>query len=173
MNDRVILVNEHDHEVGNEEKLTAHQKGLLHRAFSIFIFNTLGKMLIHKRASGKYHSGGLWTNACCSHPRPGETLEDAVHRRLKEEFGFDCPLKKVFSFIYKAHIPQGNLTEHEYDHVFEGTYDQTPQPNPEEIEDFAWIAMDELVQDVKKHPEKYTYWFKIALKEYNKRNVRD
>src|SRR3990172_8069436 len=113
MQECVILVDQNDHEIGTEEKLKAHQQGLLHRAFSIFIFNTKHEMLIHKRASQKYHSGGLWTNACCSHPRPGESLDHATHRRLQEEMGMDCALKPIFTFIYKINIQKDNLFEHE------------------------------------------------------------
>lgn len=158
----VILVDENDNEIGTEEKISAHKKGLLHRAFSIFIFDSKGRMLIQKRKKDKYHSGGLWTNACCSHPRPGEDINEAVHRRLKEEMGFDTQLKEIFSFIYKATFDNG-LTEYEYDHVFIGFYDGDVHPNPEEAEDYKWIEVEELTKDVAQHPEKYTVWFKIAL----------
>src|SRR5258708_894916 len=122
MEERVILVNDQDEEIGTEEKMCAHEKGLLHRAFSIFIYNSKGEMLLQRRAKIKYHSGGLWTNACCSHPRKGETIEKAAHRRLKEEFGFDCNLKNAFSFIYQADLDKG-LKEHEFDYVLTGLYD--------------------------------------------------
>ena len=121
-NDKVILVNEHDDMVGIMDKMEAHQQGLLHRAFSIFIFNTKGEMLLQQRAFSKYHSGGLWTNACCSHPLPGEKTEDAAQRRLKEEIGFETSLEKIFDFVYKAAFENG-LTEHEFDHVFAGEYE--------------------------------------------------
>ena len=162
MEEKVILVDENDKEIGTEEKIKAHQEGKLHRAFSIFVFNSRNELLLQKRARTKYHSGGLWTNTCCSHPRPGEVLKEAVHRRLKEEMGFDCQLEEVFSFIYQTKF--GNdLFEHEYDHVFLGRFDGQPVLNPQEAEDWQWIGLEELERDIKENPEKYTYWFKIAL----------
>ena len=164
MKEYVILVDEKDNETGLEEKMKAHEGGKLHRAFSIFIFNPEGKMLLQKRAESKYHCGGLWTNACCSHPRKGETVMEAAHRRLKEEMGFDCELKEAFSFVYKAKFGNG-LTEHEYDHVFTGVYGgPEPIPDKNEVDDFKWIGMIELEKDVSANPDKYTPWFKIALK---------
>ncbi|MGQ9719966.1 MAG: isopentenyl-diphosphate Delta-isomerase [Candidatus Jordarchaeum sp.] len=160
----VTLVDENDKELGSEEKIKTHKEGRLHRAFSIFIFNSKGEMLLQKRAKSKYHSGGLWSNACCSHPRPGENLEYAAHRRLKEEMGFDCDLRKVFHFIYKTSL-DNKLTEHEFDHVFIGDYDGVVKINPEEAEDFKWIKIDILKESVQRHPENYTEWFKIALSE--------
>ena len=161
--EKVILVDEKDNEIGTEEKIKAHQNGgKLHRAFSIFIFNSQGQMLIHKRAKTKYHSPGLWTNACCSHPKPGESLKEAVHRRLKEEMGFDCELEEAFSFIYKADVGNG-LTEWEFDHVFIGRFDGEPEPNPEEVDDWKWMNIDELKKDIEQNPEKYTPWFRIAF----------
>jgi len=165
MKDLVIIVNEQDQELGTEEKLSAHQQGLLHRAFSIFIFNSCKQMLIHQRAHDKYHSGGLWTNACCSHPRQGEELEAAAHRRLTEELGFDCPLQWKMSFIYRIKFERDNLFEHEFDHVFFGVTDQQPQPNPAEVADIAWVELDDLYTDIARHPDKYTYWFKVALEK--------
>ena len=163
MEERVILVNEQDIEVGSEEKLAAHQKGLLHRAFSIFIFNSSGEMLLQKRAKTKYHSGGLWTNACCSHPRHGESIEQAAHRRLREEFGFDCVLERKFSFIYKAELDH-DLTEHEFDHVLTGRYDGVvDQFNAEEIEEYRWISLQALQEEVAQAPEHFTVWFREAL----------
>jgi len=163
MQELVVLVDTNDNQIGTEEKLKAHQEGKLHRAFSVFIFNAKGEMMLQKRASHKYHTGGLWTNTCCSHPRPGEDVQAAAHRRLQEEMGFDCPIKKAFSFIYKVYFKENNLYEHEFDHVFIGYSEKNPQLNPEEAEDFAWVAIDKLKQDIKDHPEKYTYWFKVAL----------
>jgi isopentenyl-diphosphate delta-isomerase len=163
MDERVILVDENDKEIGSEEKIEAHKTGNLHRAFSIFTFNSKGKMLLQQRAQNKYHSGGLWANACCSHPRLGEMLGEAVHRRLKEEMGFDCELKEIFSFIYKARV--GPLTEHELDHVFIGMYDGEVHPNPDEVDDYRWVTIESLKEDVKNHPEAYTEWFKIALEK--------
>lgn len=164
MNEMVILVDEIDKEIGTEEKIKTHQEAKLHRAFSIFIFNSKGEMLLQKRAKGKYHSGGLWSNACCSHPRPGEDTKQAAYRRLMEEMGFDCDLQEAFDFIYKANLDH-NLTEYEYDHVFIGKYDGKIKLNPEEAEDFKWISIDDLKENVEKHPEKYTVWFKCALTE--------
>jgi len=158
----VAIVDENDNEIGEEEKIKAHQEGKLHRAFSIFIFNSKGQMLIQKRVKTKYHSGGLWTNTCCSHPRPGEPIEKASHRRLKEEMGFDCEISEIFSFTYKVKFDNG-IFENEYDHVFLGKFDGKPMPNSKEIEDWMFIGLDELKKDIKSNPEKYTHWFKIAL----------
>ena len=160
--EHIVLVDENDSPIGTEEKLTAHKMGLLHRAFSIFIFNQQGELLLQKRASSKYHSGGLWTNTCCSHPRPEEDLMEACHRRLEEEMGFDCALQEAFHFIYKAEVGNG-LVEHELDHVLVGTYNEDPLPNPEEAEEFAWISLDSLQNDVRTNPENYTEWLKLCL----------
>jgi isopentenyl-diphosphate delta-isomerase len=163
MNDQqVILVNEQDEPLGSMEKMEAHRKGELHRAFSVFIFNSRGEMLLQQRALKKYHSGGLWTNACCSHPRPGETNEAAALRRLREEMGFDTPVHQIFSFTYKASFSNG-LTEHEYDHVFAGIYDGAIQPDPEEVQDFCFKNFMDLKYSMETHPDKYTYWFQLAL----------
>jgi len=161
--EEVVLVDQEDKEIGREEKIKAHQEAKLHRAFSIFILNSRGEWLLQKRAKEKYHCGGLWTNTCCSHPRPGEAVEEAAHRKLKQEMGFDCDLKRVFSFIYNAPFDNG-LTEHELDHVLIGKWDGEPEMNPEEVEEFKWISPEELKKDVLEHPEKYTPWFKIVLK---------
>ncbi len=160
----VILVDEQDNELGTMEKMEAHEKGLLHRAFSVFTFNSKGELMLQRRALHKYHSGGLWTNTCCSHPRKGEATIDAAHRRLMEEMGFDCELKEVFDFIYKRKLDKG-LTEHELDHVFIGTFDGEPQINPDEVHEFKHIGLDDLIEDVEKNPDIYTEWFKICLKE--------
>lgn len=158
----VILVDEHDVPVGTMEKMEVHQKALLHRAFSIFIFNGKGEMLLHRRADRKYHSGGLWTNACCSHPRPGEETLDAAHTRLQHEMGFDTALNKAFDFIYKAPFDNG-LTEHEFDHVFSGTYTGEIHPNAEEVSDYCYMPVNEIRDSIRSHPQKYTEWFKIAF----------
>jgi isopentenyl-diphosphate delta-isomerase len=158
---KVILVDEKDSEVGVGEKLKVHQEGKLHRAFSIFIFNSKREMLLQKRAKSKHHSGGLWTNTCCSHPEPNKNLKSEAKRRLKEEMGIDCDLKEIFSFVYKANL--GNLTEYEFDHAFVGKFDGTPILNKEEAEDWKWIKPEELKRDIKENPEKYTYWFKLIL----------
>ncbi len=168
--ERVILVDENDREIGSMEKIEAHEKAVLHRAFSIFIFNSAGQMMLHRRALSKYHSPGLWTNACCSHPRPGESLEEATQRRIVEEMGFHCEMEEAFDFIYKAPFDHG-LTEHELDHVFIGTYDGDPEINPEEVHSWKWIDIPELLADVEKDPKKYTVWFRIALAEMNKQGL--
>jgi len=161
--EEIILVDKNDNEIGTEEKLTAHQNGgKLHRAFSIFIFNSKGKLLLQKRAEGKYHSALLWTNACCSHPRAGESLNEAAHRRLKEEMGFDCDLAEKFSFIYKIDFENG-LTENEFDHVFFGKFDVEPKPDPKEVAGWKWVSVEELKTDIKENPEKYSYWLKVSF----------
>tara|TARA_B100000941_G_scaffold196802_1_gene142685 strand:- start:740 stop:1258 length:519 start_codon:yes stop_codon:yes gene_type:complete len=158
----VILVDEKDNQVGLMPKLEAHQKGLLHRAFSVFIFNSDYKLLLQKRASSKYHSGGLWTNTCCSHPRDGEDVIDAANRRLNEEMGIKTSLRKVFDFIYTAEL-DNNLIENEFDHVFYGVYDIDPIINKEEAEDFKWVDMKTLKNDIENNKDQYTVWFKIAF----------
>ena len=158
----LILVDENDSPTGTMEKMEVHQKALLHRAFSVFIFNSKGDMLLHQRASNKYHSGGLWTNACCSHPREGQQTIEAAERRLQEEMGFTIPLKKAFNFTYKAALDNG-LTEYEYDHVFIGTYDGAIDPDEDEVKDFCFVSMDEIKTSFQSHPQKYTEWFKIAF----------
>ena len=156
---QVILVNESDQQIGIEEKLKAHQLGLLHRAFSIFIFNKKKELLLQQRARTKYHSPLLWTNTCCSHPMPGESTAQAAHRRLHEELGFDCNLKESFTFLYKTEFDNG-LIEHEFDHVFIGYYDQQIVPNKQEIESVKWISLENLKDDIQKNPEKYSYWLR-------------
>ncbi|MGV8172423.1 MAG: isopentenyl-diphosphate Delta-isomerase [Candidatus Woesearchaeota archaeon] len=161
--DYVVLVDTNNKKIGVEEKLKAHQDAKLHRAFSILIFNSKGELLIQQRAKEKYHCGGLWANTVCSHPKPNETYNQATHRRLKEEMGFDCRLKKIFCFKYKITFDNG-LTENEYDCVFRGKFDGTPKPNPAEIMDYRWISIRDLKKDIKNYPERYTEWFKIVLK---------
>lgn len=162
MQEHVILVDSLGREIGTEEKLKAHREGKLHRAFSIFIFNTPGELLLQKRSEKKYHSSGLWTNTCCSHPRRGESDYCAARRRLNEEMGFDCELTELFSFIYQADL-DNNLVEHELDHVFVGRYDGQLMPNPDEVDDWKWMDIEKLKQDVEENPEHYTYWFKLVL----------
>lgn len=144
------------------DKMQAHEQGLLHRAFSIFIFNGKGEMLLQQRAASKYHSGGLWTNTCCSHPLPGEETLDAAYRRLQEEMGFTTELQKAFQFTYKTDFENG-LTEHEVDHVFTGVYDGTIEPDPAEVSNYAFCPMDEIRRSIKDEPHLYTSWFKIAF----------
>ena len=160
--DYVILVDEKDNAVGKEEKLEAHRQGKLHRAFSIYVFNKKGQLMLQKRHSAKYHSGGLWTNTCCSHPRPGEPLSEAAHRRLQDEMGFDCELKEAFSFIYHVSLDKG-LAEHEYLHIFIGNFEGTPVINEEEAEGWKWMDFKELCQDMKKNPQAYTKWFQLTI----------
>lgn len=163
--ENVVLITEQDEPIGLMEKQEAHVAGVLHRAFSVFIFNDKGELLIQQRAFEKYHTPGKWTNTCCSHPRDGETYEEGAIRRLQEEMGFTCPIEYLFNFIYKADVGQG-LTEHELDYVFKGVYNEEPVINPEEVAAYKWIDFDELQQDVQNNPEEYTPWFKIILKEY-------
>jgi isopentenyl-diphosphate Delta-isomerase len=158
----VILVNEQDEPVGLMEKMEAHRKGVLHRAFSVFIFNRKGEMLLQQRALKKYHSGGLWTNACCSHPLPGESNETAATRRLKEEMGFITPIQKIFDFTYQSPFENG-LTEHEFDHVFAGIHEGLIAPDPEEVKDFCYMTLDAIAASLESHPDKYTTWFHIAF----------
>jgi isopentenyl-diphosphate delta-isomerase len=163
---QVILVDETDHPLGIEDKLKAHQNGgRLHRAFSVFVFNSAGQMLLQRRSRRKYHFGGLWTNACCSHPHPGEPLEQGARTRLSNEFGFDIPLSEAFSFTYRATDVASGLTEHEFDHVLIGRFDGQPRPNPDEIDEWKWLAPDDMRQDMQRHPQDYTPWFKICLEQ--------
>ena len=164
MDERVILVDQSDQEIGTMEKMSAHKLGLLHRAISVFLFNDKGELLLQKRASSKYHSGGLWTNTCCSHPRIGESNIDAAIRRLYEEMGISSDLYHAFSFTYKSPFKNG-LTEHEFDHVFIGSSEHLPQLNPKEAEDYNYVHIPEAIKDIKKNPEQYTEWFKIAIYE--------
>lgn len=158
----VVLVDEQDNPIGKMEKQQAHVEGLLHRAFSVFIFNSEKKLLLQKRASSKYHCGGLWTNTCCSHPRENEKTQDAANRRLQEEMGMHCEIQPIFSFVYRAEFENG-LTEHEFDHVFFGQSDNTPKINLDEVEDFRYISLEELQAEIKEAPQNFTPWFLIAL----------
>lgn len=166
--DQVVLVNTSDEVIGQMEKMEAHRQGALHRAFSVFIFNEDHQMLLQRRAKSKYHSGGLWTNACCSHPLPGEDTLFACHRRLREEMGFETDLKFVTSFIYSAALDSG-LTEHEFDHVFVGQYSSDPLPDPNEVEEWKFESLDKLEQDILDNPGHYTVWFRLifsTVKDY-------
>jgi isopentenyl-diphosphate Delta-isomerase len=158
----VILVDEQDRPIGTMEKMEVHEKALLHRAFSVFIINEKGEMLLQKRAAKKYHSANLWTNACCSHPQPGQLTPEAAVIRLQEEMGFSTPLTKAFHFTYKAPFDNG-LTEHEFDHVFIGTYNGIIQPNADEVGDYCYKTLSDIEQSIQSHPQKYTAWFKIAF----------
>jgi len=165
--EQVILVNEQDQQIGIMEKMAAHLVPRLHRAFSIFIFNTDNQLLLQQRAFTKYHSPGLWTNTCCSHPRNGESLEQATSRRLQEEMGMTCEMHEVFTFIYKAPVGLG-LVEHEFDHVWFGTTNATPVINTEEVASWKYMSLDDIAADMKAHPEQYTEWFKISFDEIKK-----
>lgn len=162
MADDIILVDGSDSQIGTGEKMNVHRCALLHRAFSILIYNEKGEMLLQRRAAFKYHCPGLWTNACCSHPRPGEDLIAAAERRLKEEMGFIVPIKKTgLEFIYKIKV--GDLTEHEYDHVLKGLFDGEPILNPEEADAYKWISLKNLIEDMETNPQNYTPWFKLII----------
>ena len=163
----VILVNENDEEIGVMPKMEAHQKGLLHRAFSVFIFDSKGRMLLQQRAAGKYHGANLWTNACCSHPYPGETNEGAAHRRLKEELGLGTKLDEIFSFTYHAKVENG-LIEHEYDHVFAGEYEGDVHPDAGEVGGLVYKQLAELEKEIMEQPQIFTTWFKIAFPKIQK-----
>lgn len=168
MIDDIILVDENDIQIGTGEKMAVHKAGKLHRAFSIMIFNSQGELMLQKRAKEKYHCGGLWTNACCSHPRPGEALAEATKRRLAEEMGMTCGLEEIFSFIYKSSFSNG-LTEHEFDHVFVGQFDGEPKLNLSEAEAWRWISWEDLLNDIEANRNKYTTWFLKIIEQYLKR----
>ena len=161
--EEVILVDSNDVELGTMEKMEAHRNGgTLHRAFSVFVFNTKGELLLQRRAHHKYHSGGLLTNTCCSHPRPGETVIEAGNRRLREEMGMECKLVELFSFEYKADLDSG-MTEWELDHVLIGLSDVEPVINPEEVDEYLYMPLDEIDKNLKENPSNYTEWFKICF----------
>ena len=162
MEKKVILVNENDMVMGSAEKMEAHEKGLLHRAFSIFVFNSRGEMLMQQRAIDKYHSGGLWTNACCSHPEPGEETAKAARKRLGEEMGFDIPVVQIFDFVYKATFDNG-LTEYEFDHVFTGMYDGIIYPDKDEVQDYCYKSLHDIENAITIKQDHFTAWFKIAF----------
>lgn len=159
--ERVVLVDRFDTELGSEEKLRAHQAALLHRAFSVFVFHPSGALLLQKRAADKYHSGGLWSNTCCGHPRPGKELGAEARRRLHEEMGIECKLERVFDFQYRSALP-GGLTEHELDHVFVGVSAQEPTPDPTEVSEWRWRLPRQIECDLADNAEAYTAWFPLA-----------
>ncbi len=164
MSKQVILVDEQDRELGVADKLSVHRAGELHRAFSIFIFNHNGEMLLQKRSPKKYHSGRLWSNACCSHPEPGETLAAATARRLEEELGIKCALTKAFDFIYQARV-NNELIEHEFDHVYVGRYEGEVSANPDEVANYRWINAEALKSELLRNPQDFTIWFKIVMEK--------
>jgi isopentenyl-diphosphate delta-isomerase len=165
MEEQVILVDEQDNPIGLMPKLEAHQKAVLHRAFSVFIFNDKGELMLQQRAKHKYHSPGLWTNTCCSHQREGESNVQAGKRRLQEEMGFTTDLREVTSFIYKAPFDNG-LTEHEFDHVLLGYYEDDPVINPDEVASWKWMPLEEVKNDIDNHPDFYTVWFVIIFTKF-------
>ncbi len=163
----VILVDQHDNQTGIMEKMEAHQEGVLHRAFSVFIFDSRGRMLLQQRAATKYHGGLLWTNACCSHPYPGEETSDAANRRLDEELGFSTPLREIFSFTYRAEVENG-LVEHEYDHVFAGSYESGIFPDEMEVASWRYETLETIKKELEDKPERFTTWFRIAFPSIEK-----
>lgn len=164
MEELVVLVDEKDEKIGLMPKMEAHEKALLHRAFSVFVFNNKGELMLQQRAAHKYHSPLLWTNTCCSHQRDGESNIEAGRRRLQEEMGFTTDLKEVFSFVYKAPFDNG-LTEHEFDHVMIGYFDDIPSINPDEVEAYKWMSLENVKDDIEQNPSEYTEWFKIIFNE--------
>lgn len=160
MTEEVILVDQFDKQIGTMEKMQAHKEGVLHRAFSIFVFNSNNELLLHKRASNKYHSAGLWTNTCCSHPRPNERIVDAAKRRIKEEMGFECEVKPLYEFIYYQPLENG-LSEHELDHVLIGKYNDAPEVNKDEVDEWKYETIENIDKELKEKPEAYTAWFKL------------
>ncbi len=165
MAENVVLVDEHDNELGLMEKMEAHRQGMLHRAFSVFVLNSNGELLMQQRAFHKYHSGGLWTNTCCSHPRYQESTDEAAHRRMQEEMGFDCHLEKLFDFVYRAEF-DNNMVEHEFDHLYVGYSDTNPSINPDEVASWKWMSLEEIEYDLVENPDDYTEWFKIIFTRF-------
>jgi isopentenyl-diphosphate delta-isomerase len=160
--EHVILVDEDDNEIGTLEKMEAHHSGKLHRAFSVLLFNSKGDILLQKRAKTKYHSGGLWTNTCCSHPLPNEPIQDAIRRKLNQEMGISVQTEFAYKFMYQTPL-ENNLIEHEYDHVYTGIFDGEPNINPHEVEDWRFISRDQLRNEIKSKPEEFTFWFKLIV----------
>ena len=167
----VILVDEKDNPLGTMEKIEAHEKARLHRAFSVFIYNSKNELMLQQRALTKYHTPGLWTNTCCSHQKLEESNIEAGKRRLQEEMGFFTELKETISFIYKAPFENG-LTEHEFDYILVGEYENDPQPNPDEVHDWKWMSLDDIENDINKNPSLYTEWFKIIFEKHKSEMVK-
>jgi isopentenyl-diphosphate delta-isomerase len=167
----VILVDEKDNQLGTMEKIEAHEKARLHRAFSVFIYNSKNELMLQQRALTKYHTPGLWTNTCCSHQKLEESNIEAGKRRLQEEMGFSTELKETISFIYKAPFENG-LTEHEFDYILVGEYQDDPQPNPDEVHDWKWMSLDDIENDINKNPNLYTEWFKIIFEKHKSEMVK-
>jgi isopentenyl-diphosphate delta-isomerase len=169
----VILVDKNDRKIGVEEKMSAHamKTGRLHRALSVFVFNSKGETMLQQRTTGKYHSKGKWSNTCCSHPMPGEKVITAAHRRLGEEMGFDCEMWEAFEFPYEANVGNG-LREREYDHIIFGKYEKEPEPNKREVQNWKWMKMEELVRRIKKNPNAFTPWVRLMIDEVERNYVR-
>lgn len=163
--EQVILVDQNDQPIGTMAKMEAHEKALLHRAFSVFVMNKNGETMLQQRAAHKYHSPLLWTNTCCSHQRVGETNIEAGKRRLQEEMGFKTDLKELFSFTYKAAFDNG-LTEHEFDHVMMGEFEGNPEINPDEVAAWKWMKPEDIKKDIEANPDQYTEWFKIIFEKF-------
>lgn len=171
--EHVILVDEHDNELGLMEKMEAHHKGVLHRAFSVLLYNSKGEVLLQKRSANKYHSAGLWTNTCCSHPKPSEKMEEAVARRLKEEMGIDTQPAYAYKFLYQV-VLDNNLIEHEMDHVYVGLFNKEPIINSHEVENWRFAGLEEVKEDIQQNPEAYTHWFKLIINHPELKNsIRD
>lgn len=170
MDERLIVVDAEDNVIGFEEKLAVHHKGLLHRAFSAFVFNSGGDMLLQKRASGKYHSAGLWSNACCGHPRPAEATDAGMSRRLDEEMGLTCPLGYVTPFLYREEVSNG-LIEHEYDHIFVGVSDRDPAANADEVDAWCWVDRARLDKRMAAAPAEFTIWFRHIVAAFGSREI--
>ena len=168
--EQLILVDASDRELGVGEKMQVHRAGALHRAFSVFVFDRSGRLLMQKRAADKYHSGGLWSNTACGHPRPGEATLGAARRRLHEEMGFDCELREAFQFLYRAELGEA-LVEHEYDHVFVGKYEGDPAPDPSEVSEWRWVTLGELLKGLSEQPHLYSRWLKLAVESGHWRGV--
>jgi isopentenyl-diphosphate Delta-isomerase len=164
MNEQLILVDEQDNETGTMDKLSVHEKGLLHRAFSVFVFNSKSELLLQQRADGKYHSGGLWSNTCCSHPIKGEEVLKTIQRRIKDEMGIQCEAAFKFKFIYKMPFENG-LTEYELDYVYFGRSDEIPRPNPEEVKGWKYLNLQQLINNISSEPQNYSVWLKVCLPE--------
>ncbi|HXY32344.1 MAG TPA: isopentenyl-diphosphate Delta-isomerase [Gemmatimonadaceae bacterium] len=168
--EQVVLVDDEDRDVGSEEKLAAHRSGALHRAFSVLLLDSAGRILLQRRALTKYHSAGLWSNACCGHPRPGEAVDAAARRRLREEMGIDCPLREVLTFRYRADVGSG-LVENELDHVYVGEFDGAPAPDPAEVSEWRWVSLPELEASIAVAPAEYTAWLPLLLRELRARRL--
>lgn len=169
--ERLILVDEHDNKVGVGTKMQVHRQGALHRAFSVFVFDNQGRLMLQQRASSKYHSGGLWTNSCCGHPRPDESDLAASTRRLSEEMGFTCQLSEVDQILYRVDVSNG-LVENEYNHTFTGSFNQVPALNPDEAEGWKWIGVAEVFTAVRQHPQQFTAWFKVILAHFGQQTIQ-